>query len=74
MILTDREKKVLELMANDLSKAEIAKIMGISKRTIEVYQDRIRARMGVKMLYTALFKFGQFQENVVLERNNEKPS
>jgi DNA-binding NarL/FixJ family response regulator len=74
MILTDREKEVLELMANDLNKEEIALKMKLSKRTIEGYQDKIRARMGVKMLYTALFKFGQFQENVVLERNSEKPS
>ena len=71
MIFTTREKQVMELMANDHSKAEIAEIMDISKRTVESYQNKVKAKMGVRMLYTALFKFGEMNGNPVLERNIE---
>jgi len=57
MELTDREKEILELMANDTKKPDLAKKLDLSPRTIESYQNTIRAKLGCDTLYGAVGKF-----------------
>jgi len=46
--LTKREKEVLQLIANELTTAEIAEKMFLSERTIEGYRKNLLDKMGVK--------------------------
>jgi RNA polymerase sigma factor (sigma-70 family) len=43
--LTDREREVLELILRGQLNKEIAEVLGISRRTVEVHRSRIREKM-----------------------------
>jgi RNA polymerase sigma factor (sigma-70 family) len=46
--LTERERQVLEHAARGLHAKEIAQVLGISPRTVEVHKTRIMAKLGVR--------------------------
>lgn len=46
--LTKRETDVARLVARGMSNAEIAAELGIGKRTVETYLERIYSRLGIK--------------------------
>jgi DNA-binding NarL/FixJ family response regulator len=46
--LTDREKEVLEHICKGLSNAEIAKLLGLSHRTIDGHRSRLFEKTGAK--------------------------
>jgi len=55
-ILTDRERQVLELIAQGLSNAEIASQLGLSPKTIARHRERIMSRLDLHSR-TELVKF-----------------
>jgi DNA-binding CsgD family transcriptional regulator len=46
--LTEREREVLEHAAKGLHAKEIAALLGISPRTVEVHKIRIMEKLGVR--------------------------
>lgn len=48
IVVTDREKEVLNLVCMEFTATEIAQKMGISSRTVEAIKDRMMERFGVK--------------------------
>jgi two-component system response regulator FixJ len=48
--LSPRQREVLELLIDGLSNKEIAKLLGISPRTVETYRAFVMARMGASSL------------------------
>jgi DNA-binding NarL/FixJ family response regulator len=54
--LSDREIEVLTWAASGKTSAEIAKILGISKRTIDFHIDNAREKLGVKNRTQAVIK------------------
>jgi DNA-binding NarL/FixJ family response regulator len=48
IVLSDREKEVLNLVCMEYTAAEIASKMDISARTVEAIKDRLMERFGVK--------------------------
>jgi len=58
MILKEREKQILRLMAEGHCKQFIAEKLNISKRTVEKYQEFLKGRNGLKTLYQAMYHFG----------------
>ena len=48
--LTNREKEVLELLAQGMTSKEIAQQFGRSPRTVEVHRNRIREKTGAQSL------------------------
>ncbi|MFN8258297.1 MAG: response regulator transcription factor [Bacteroidales bacterium] len=48
IILSEREKEVLEYICKGLSNAEIAKILGISQRTVDAHRSRLFEKTGAK--------------------------
>lgn len=46
--LTDRERRVLELVANEMTNNEIAEKLDISKRTVEGHRSKIISKLEVK--------------------------
>ncbi len=46
----DRELEIIRLICAEKTSKEIATIMGLSKRTVEGYRDKIQAKMEVKNL------------------------
>ncbi len=46
--LTPRERDILQDLANSQTAKEIARIRGISHRTVEVHKARIQAKMGAR--------------------------
>jgi DNA-binding CsgD family transcriptional regulator len=44
---TARQRQVVELIANGLSNAEIAEVLGISPRTAKAHSDVLRTKLGV---------------------------
>ena len=45
--LTDREREVLALMGRGLGTREVAQQLGLSMKTIETYQARIKEKLGL---------------------------
>ena len=45
--LTKREHQVFDLVVEGLSNKEIARVLGISHRTVEIHRGRMMAKMGV---------------------------
>jgi len=54
--LTAREREVLEQAAKGLHTKEIASVLGISPRTVEVHRTRIMEKLGVRNI-AALVRF-----------------
>jgi DNA-binding CsgD family transcriptional regulator len=48
--LTPRELEVVELILERLSSKEMARVLGISYRTVEVHRARIRSKLGVRKI------------------------
>ncbi|MFM2360799.1 MAG: hypothetical protein RLY16_2792 [Bacteroidota bacterium] len=48
IVISDREKEVLNLVCMEFTAAEIAQKMDISARTVEAIKDRLMERFGVK--------------------------
>ncbi|MEP7304644.1 MAG: response regulator transcription factor [Acidobacteriota bacterium] len=46
--LTDREREVLGLMGRGLGTRDVAQHLGLSMKTIETYQARIKVKLGLK--------------------------
>jgi DNA-binding NarL/FixJ family response regulator len=46
--LTDRERQILQLVAEGLSGTEIAKRLVISARTVEVHRSKLMRKLGLK--------------------------
>jgi DNA-binding NarL/FixJ family response regulator len=46
--LTDREREVLSLMGRALGTREVAQQLGLSTKTIETYQARLKVKLGLK--------------------------
>jgi DNA-binding NarL/FixJ family response regulator len=46
-LLTDREREVLELVAQGLTNKEVARELGVSPATIKAHMERIIAKLGV---------------------------
>lgn len=49
--LSEREREVLALLIDDLSNAEIADQLHISRRTVESHKNNIRQKFGVRTAY-----------------------
>jgi FixJ family two-component response regulator len=47
-LLTAREREVLEQAVKGLHAKEIARVLGISARTVEVHKTRLMAKLGVR--------------------------
>jgi len=47
-VLTAREREVLDHAAKGLHAKEIARVLGISARTVEVHKARIMAKLGAR--------------------------
>ncbi|PLW99435.1 MAG: hypothetical protein C0594_17065 [Marinilabiliales bacterium] len=45
---TKREKQVIKFILEERTSAEIGEILGISRRTVEVYRKNIIAKLGVR--------------------------
>jgi len=61
VVLTDREKQVLQLISKDYSQEEMADKLSISRRTIEGHARNLRSKLNVKSsagLITLAFKQG----------------
>jgi two-component system response regulator FixJ len=48
--LTPRELEVVELIHERLSSKEMARVLGISYRTVEVHRARIKSKLGVRKI------------------------
>jgi DNA-binding NarL/FixJ family response regulator len=48
IVLTDKEKEVIQLLCREYTAAEIAQKMEISSRTVESIKDRLMERFGLK--------------------------
>jgi DNA-binding CsgD family transcriptional regulator len=46
--LTARENEVAELVADGMTNAEIARMLNLSRRTIEVHLDHVRQKLGTR--------------------------
>jgi two-component system response regulator NreC len=46
--LTDRERQILQLVAEGLSSSEIAKRLVISSRTVEVHRSKVMRKLGLR--------------------------
>jgi DNA-binding CsgD family transcriptional regulator len=46
--LTARENEVAELVADGMTNAEIARMLNLSRRTIEVHLDHVRQKLGAR--------------------------
>lgn len=59
--LTGREKEALTWAARGKTSAEIAQILGLSKRTVDFHFDNARCKLGVATRIQAVMKaaFGQ---------------
>ncbi len=44
-LLTNREKEVMQLVANNNSNKETAKVLGISYRTVDIHRARLMEKM-----------------------------
>jgi len=53
-ILTEREREVLAGLARGLTNKQIACLLGISHRTIEVHRARLMKKLGVRSLSAVL--------------------
>lgn len=54
--LTARETEALQNLANGMKPHECAEAMGISKRTVDFYQNHIYQKLGVQTLMKAVVK------------------
>jgi DNA-binding NarL/FixJ family response regulator len=54
--LSPREREVLQLVAEGKSSADIARILPLSRKTVDTYRSRLMAKLGVKDL-PGLIKF-----------------
>nr|WP_276511960.1 LuxR C-terminal-related transcriptional regulator [Devosia subaequoris] len=52
--LSTRERQVLELTAEGLVNKEIARLLDLSVRTVEMYRANVKSKAGVKNLQTAI--------------------
>ena len=48
VVLTDREREVLELICKGYSNAEIAKFLGVSSRTVDGFRAKLFDKTGAK--------------------------
>ncbi len=48
IVLSDKEKEVIQLLCREYTAAEIAEKMDISARTVESIKDRLMERFGTK--------------------------
>jgi DNA-binding NarL/FixJ family response regulator len=55
-VLTDRETETLTWVARGKTSADIAKITGLSKRTIDFHLDKARVKLGVATRTEAVLK------------------
>ncbi len=46
--LTDREREVFQMAAEGKTAAEIASILSISPRTVELYRGRMMSKLGLR--------------------------
>lgn len=61
--LSNREKRILQLVAEGKSSADAAKILSLSPKTVETYRSRLRHKLGISNL-SSLVKFA-IQHGVV---------
>jgi DNA-binding NarL/FixJ family response regulator len=64
--LTDREREVLQLVAEGKTSADIAEVLSISIKTVETYRSRIMHKLDLRDL-PALVKFAIQQGLIPLE-------
>lgn len=60
MILTEREKELMTLVANGMRRQEIGDTMGLKKATVDKYLEKIRHKNGFKTFHKAIYEFGYF--------------
>jgi DNA-binding CsgD family transcriptional regulator len=49
-LLTDREREIVQLLADGHSNKEVAKSLGISVKTVETHRARIMRKIGVNSI------------------------
>jgi DNA-binding CsgD family transcriptional regulator len=47
-LITDRQREVIELIAQGLSNDELSVVLGVSPRTVKAHCDVLRYKLGVK--------------------------
>ncbi len=60
--LTDREREVMQQIVTGLSNREMADLLGISERTIEVHRSRVRQKMGAESIPDLVRKYAMCQK------------
>jgi DNA-binding NarL/FixJ family response regulator len=46
--LSERQRSVLELLADGLTSAEVGELLGMSPRTVKAHSDVLRRKLGVR--------------------------
>lgn len=66
-LLTPRQQEIVELMAEGLTRREIAKALGISPETVKDHADFIRARLNARSMThaVAIFLMHTMRRNVL---------
>ncbi|HZU01560.1 MAG TPA: helix-turn-helix transcriptional regulator [Ktedonobacteraceae bacterium] len=54
--LTCRETEVLALLRQGRRRSEIAHLLGISPKTVDVYQEHIKEKLGVRRVRVFLYE------------------
>jgi FixJ family two-component response regulator len=60
--LTDREREVLQHVVAGMSNRNLAQLLGVSDRTIEVHRSRVMKKMGAESLPDLVRKYALFQK------------
>jgi FixJ family two-component response regulator len=66
--LTDRQREILELLAEGKANKVIASDLGLSQRTVEVHRAALMKRLGVRSLAEAVLAYARGCGTVELER------
>lgn len=62
-MLTPRERQIMELVIDDKTSGEIARLLGLSPKTVETYRGRMMSKLGVRSV-AALMKLA-ISENLI---------